>query len=207
MKNRMSVSGGKNKIFFPLAVLALLASAALMVQIVQAKTIKKMVVKSIDHDEKTLEAVKEGDTYTVNATSAKIRKGSTSTKSLNFSTVREGDVVTIEGTFDDTNVTATKVRDLSYYDKHTVTFYGEVESINTDTNTFKIDTLDRDDQTVSITSSTKFRDEDDDKIEFANLKEDDIVLITGKWNRKKDTITRTTSVYVQDEDDYEDLDD
>ncbi len=186
---------------------AALACAALGFSPVQAKTVKKMVVKSIDHDAKTLKAIEGGDTYTVTATNAKVRKGSSSAKSMTFSQVKEGDVVTIEGTFDDKDVTATKIRDLSYYDKHTVTFYGKIDSLNSATNTFKIKTLDRGKLTISVLSSTKLRDKDNDKIKFSDLEEHDRVFVTGEWNRKKKTITKTKSVNVLHDSEYDDLDD
>ena len=149
--------------------------------------------------------MKDGTTYVVNASSAKIRKGSSGSKSLKYSKVKKGDVINIEGSFDDENVTATKIRDLSYYHKHTTTFYGVIDSLTESTKTFKIDTSDRDKQTVAIISSTDIENKDGNDIEFSDLKEDDKVLIRGKWDDKKNTITKTKWVNVLDDDDYEDL--
>jgi len=196
------------KIFF-LSVLAsgLFFANFIFVQPADAKTVKEMVVKSVDHDEKTLKAIKNGDTYSVNAANAKIRKGKTGGNSMSFSRVKEGDVVTIEGSFDDTDVTAIKVRDLSYNNKKTATFYGTIDSITSSTKTIKIDTLDRDKQTIAVLDSTDITNCDDDEISLSDLKEDDIILVRGKWNDSKNTITKTKWIEVLDSDDYEDLDD
>jgi hypothetical protein len=173
----------------------------------EAKTLKKAIIEDINSDTKVIKAIKDGDTYTIDATSAKYRKGATSSVSMKFSTIKEGDVITIEGSFDGKDVTATKIRDLSYYDKKTVTFYGKIDSINSTTNTLKINTIDRHDQTISVLSSTKIKNEDGDTIKLADLKEDDRILVTGKWSRKKNTITKTKTIDVLDDDDYSDLDD
>lgn len=200
-------NGIKKKIFLSALIFGLAASGIFFGNSAEAKTVKKMVIKSINDDDKTIKAIKNGDEYTVNAASAKIRKGASSTKKMNFSTLEEGDVITVEGSFSDRNVTATKVRDLSYYDQKTVTFYGTIDSLTQDATTLKIEPLERSKQTVAVLSSTKIKDKDGGKIKFSDLKEDDRVLITGKWSRKKNTITKTKTIDVLDDDDYEDLDD
>ncbi|MFA5871089.1 MAG: DUF5666 domain-containing protein [Parcubacteria group bacterium] len=179
------------------------------IKAVEAKTkiLKKAIIKDINKDTKVIKAIKEGDTYTIYASSAKYRKGATSSNSMKFSTIKEGDVITVEGSFDGKKVTATKIRDLSYYDKKTVTFYGTIDSTNATTSTLKINTIDRDDQAVSILSSTKIKNENGKKIKLADLKEDDRVLVKGKWSRKKNTITKTQTIDILNDDDYSDLDD
>jgi|GEM_PF-1027212 translation initiation factor IF-1 len=176
------------------------------VQAATTKTVKNAIIEKIDHDAKTLEAVKNGTTYVVNAGSAKIRRGISGSHKINFSKVKKGDVINIEGSFDDDDVVATKIRDLSYYNKHTATFYGVIDSITESTKTFKIDTLDRDEQTVAVLSSTDIENEDGHSIEFSDLKEDDKVLVRGTWNDSANTITKTKWVHVLDDDDYDDLD-
>lgn len=197
----------KKKIILLAPAIALVMSVAFFAGNAQAKTVKKLVVKSIDHDAKTLKAVKNGDVYDVNATNAKIRKGSNSSRKTTFDKIKKGDVITVEGSFDGKDATATKIRDLSFDDKKTVTFYGEIDSINEATKTFKIDTLDRDTQTVSVLDSTKFRDEDENSISFSNLKENDKVFVTGKWSRTKKIITKTKTIDVLHDSDYDELDD
>ncbi|MDI6778473.1 MAG: DUF5666 domain-containing protein [Patescibacteria group bacterium] len=190
-----------------LSVIACLALAFFFIaKAATTKTVKNAIIEKIDHDAKTLEAVKSGTTYVVNASSAKIRKGSSGSKSLKYSKVKKGDVINIEGSFDDEDVTATKIRDLSYYNKRTATFYGVIDSLTESTKTFKIDTLDRDKQTVAVLDSTDIEDKDGHNIEFSDLKEDDKVLVRGAWNDSKNTITKTKWVNVLDDDDYDDLD-
>ena len=199
--------GIKQKIFLSALVFGLAASGIFLGNSAEAKTVKKMVIKSINDDDKTIKTIKNGDEFTVNAATAKIRKGASSTKKMNFSTLEVGDVITVEGSYSDRNVTASKVRDLSYYDKKTVTFYGTIDSLTEAKNQIKITPLERKKQTITVLSSTKIKDKDGDKIKFSDLKEDDRVFVTGKWNRKKNTITKTKTIDVLDDDDYEDLDD
>ena len=96
---------------------------------------------------------------------------------------------------------------MSFDDKKTVTFYGKIDSTNEATKTFKINTLDRDKQTISVLDSTKIRDKDGHSISFSDLKEDDRVFVTGKWSRKNKTITKTKTVDVLDDDDFDELGD
>jgi len=170
------------------------------------KTVKNAIIEKISHSAKTLEAVKDGTTYVVNAGSAKIRRGSSGSHKISYSKVKKGDVINIEGSFDDEDVTATKIRDLSYYNKHTATFYGVIDSLTESTKTFKIETLDRDDQTVAVLNSTDIENKDGHSIEFSDLKEDDKVLVRGRWNDSANTLTKTKWVHVLDDDDYDDLD-
>jgi hypothetical protein len=170
------------------------------------KTVKNAIIEKISHSAKTLEAVKDGTTYVVNAGSAKIRRGSSGSHKISYSKVKKGDVINIEGSFDDEDVTATKIRDLSYYNKDTATFYGVIDSLTESTKTFKIETLDRDDQTVAVLNSTDIENKDGHSIEFSDLKEDDKVLVRGRWNDSANTLTKTKWVHVLDDDDYDDLD-
>lgn len=197
----------EKKIIFPVLLAVLILQGVFLAQTAQAKTVKKLVVKSIDHEAKTLKAVKNGDVYDISATNAKIRKGSNSSRKTTLAKIREGDVITVEGAFNDKNVTATKIRDLSFDDKKTVTFYGTIDSINEATKTFKINTLDRDKQTISVLDSTKLRNKDGHSMSFSDLKEDDRVFVTGKWSRKNKTITKTKTVDVLDDDDFDELGD
>ena len=173
----------------------------------EAKVVKNAIIEKISHSAKTLEAVKSGTTYVVDAKNAKIRKGSSGSKSLKYSKVKKGDVINIEGSFDDKDVTATKIRDLSYNNKKTATFYGVIDSLTESTKTFKIDTLDRDKQTVAVLNSTDIENKDGHDIDFSDLQENDKILVRGKWSDKNNTITKTKWVTILDKDNYEDLDD
>lgn len=172
----------------------------------EAKTVKNAVIKDIDSGDKTLEVVKAGKTYTVSAGSAKIVRGTGENK-IKFSKLKEGDVVKIEGSFDGESVTATKVRDYSFNDKRYAIFYGKVDSLDEGASTFRIDTLDRGSQTVTVIGSTDIENKDNDDINLSNLEADDRVMLRGKWSDKLNTITKTEWVEVLDNDDYDDLDD
>jgi len=176
-----------------------------LTQFAEAKTVKNAVIKDIDSGDKTLEVVKAGKTYTVNAGSAKIVRG-TGEKKIKFSKLKEGDVIKIEGSFDGESVTATRIRDYSYNDKRYAIFYGKISSLDESTSTFKINTLDRGSQEVTVISLTDIENNDNDDIDLSDLKADDRVLVRGKWSDKHNTITKTDWVEVLDDDDYDDLD-
>lgn len=169
------------------------------------RTLKNAIVKEISQSAKTLTVIKDGSAYAVSASSAKIRKGSSGSKSIKYSKIKKGDVVNIEGSFDDNNITATKVWDLSYNNKKTVTFYGVVYSLKASAKIFKINTFSRKRQTVTVLDSTVIEN-DDDIIDYSDLAEDDKVLIRGTWSESKKTITKTNWIRVLNDDDYEDLD-
>jgi len=197
----------KKIIIVSLGVLAVLAGAMFSAKAAEAKVVKNAIIEKISHSAKTLEAVKSGTTYVVDAKNAKIRKGSSGSKSLKYSKVKKGDVINIEGSFDDKDVTATKIHDLSYNNKKTATFYGVIDSLTESTKTFKIDTLDRDKQTVAVLNSTDIENKDGHDIDFSDLQENDKILVRGKWSDKNNTITKTKWVTILDKDNYEDLDD
>lgn len=197
----------KKKLLIVLGIVSLFALTVFFVaKAATTKTVKNAIIEKIDHDAKTLEAVKSGTTYVVNATNAKIRKGSSGSNKISYSKVKKGDVINIEGSFDEENVTATKIRDLSYNNKKTATFYGVIDSITESTKTVKIDTLARGKQTVAVLDSTDIEDDGNNK-EFSDLKEDDKILVRGKWSDKNNTVTKTKWITILDKDDYEDLDD
>ncbi|MFA6193291.1 MAG: DUF5666 domain-containing protein [Parcubacteria group bacterium] len=193
----------KTKILLALAGGLLVFSLA---QLAEAKTVKNAVIKDIDSGDKTLEVVKGGKTYTVSAGSAKIVRG-TGEKNIKFSKLKEGDVIKIEGSFDGESVTATKIRNYSFNDKKYAVFYGKISSLDEGANTFKINTLERGSQNVTVIGTTDMEDEENDDINFSDLKADDRVLVRGKWSDKHNTITKTDWVEVLDDDDYDDLDD
>lgn len=177
-----------------------------LAHLAEAKTVKNAVIKNIDSDDKTLEVVKAGKTYTVSAGSAKILKG-TGEKKIKFSKLKEGDVVKLEGSFDGESVTATRIRDYSFNDKKYAIFYGKVDSLDEGASTFKIDTPDRGSQTVTVIGSTDIENKDNDDINLSDMEAGDRVLLRGKWSDKLNTIAKTDWVEVLDNDDYDDLDD
>jgi hypothetical protein len=184
-------------------VMSFLFFTVLAVKAATNKTVKNLIVKSTNDSKKEIKAVKGGSTYTIDATSAKIRKASTGSKSMTFSKLTKGDVINVTGSFDSHDVTATTVRDLSA--TKSATFYGVVESINTATQTVKIKTLKRGKITVAVIKSTKVT-YDDKKRTFTDIREDDKVLVRGTWNSSKKTITKTKNFDILVKDDYDALD-
>lgn len=205
----MSAKGGKAKITIAAALagcLVLFFFAAANPEAragTKNKTVKDMIVKSTDDSDNTIKAVKDGDTYTIDAASATIKKESKSGKSMTFSDLKDGDVLDVKGSFDKRDVTATEVRDLST--TKSATFYGVVDSISSATQTVKINTNKRGKITVAISKSTKIT-YDGKKKKFADIRADDKVLVTGTWNSSKKTITKTKNFDILVKDNYTKLD-
>jgi hypothetical protein len=167
------------------------------------KTIKNLVVKSTDSSDMTIKAVKNGSTYTIDATNAKMKKSKSGSKTMKFSQIEDGDVINIKGSVKKHAVTATEVRDLSI--TKTATIYGVVYEINVATQTVKIKTLSRGKITVAIVKSTKMT-YDGKKRTFKDIREKDKVLVTGTWNESKKTIAKTKNFDILVKNDYEKLD-
>jgi len=168
------------------------------------KTTKDLIVKSTDEDKHEIKAVKSGHTYTIDTENAKLKKASKGNKSLQFSDIKDGDVLNVKGSVDSNHdVTATEVRDLS--STSSAEMYGVVKEINSTTQTVKIDTPDRGKITVAILKSTSIK-YDGKKKKFADIREDDKVLVTGTWSSSKKTITKTKKFYILVKDDYKKLD-
>jgi hypothetical protein len=167
------------------------------------KTIKELIVKSTSDSDHEIKAVKNGHTYTIDATSAKLKKAKSGNKTLLFSDIDKGDVLNIKGSVSDYDVTATEVRDLST--TKSAVFYGIVREISNATHTVKIETPKRGTITVAVLNSTKIT-YDGKKKAFDDIREDDKILITGTWNHSKKTITKTKKFAILVKDDYDKLD-
>jgi hypothetical protein len=166
------------------------------------KTVENMIIKSTDDSDETIKAVKNGDTYTIDASNATLKKEESGSKSMDFQDFKKGDVINVKGTFDSRDVTATEVRDLST--TKSATLYGVVGSISAATQTVKIKTKKRGTLTVAILKSTKVT-YDGKKRKFADIRETDKVLVTGTWNSSKHTITRAKKFSILVKDDYKKL--
>ena len=167
------------------------------------KTTTDLIVKSTHESDHTIKAVKDGYTYTIDASNATLKKESKSGKSMQFSDFKDGDVISVKGSFNKRDVTATLVWDLST--TKSATMYGVVDSINTATQTVKIKTIKRGKLTVAISKSTKVT-YDGKKKKFTDIRQDDKVLVTGTWNSSKDTITKTKHFDILVKDNYKKLD-
>jgi len=187
----------------PVCLAACFFALAPITQAAKNKTVKSLIVKSVDDSKKEIKAVKDGHTYTIDAASAKIKKEKSGSKTMAFSDLKKGDVLNVKGSYNSHDVTATEVRDLST--TKSATFYGVVSEINSATQTVKIETPKRGDITVAILKSTSIK-YDGKKRAFKDIREDDKVLVTGTWNHSKKTITKTKKFYILVKDDYNDLD-
>jgi hypothetical protein len=197
-----------NKKFLSVSLVGCLvfAAATLTASPTQAATkiVKNLIVKSTDNDKHEIKAVKDGHTYTIDTENAKKKKASKGNKKLLLSDIKDGDVLRVKGTIDDDrNMIATEVRDLST--TSSAVMYGIVEEINSTTQTVKIETPDRGEITVAVLKSTSIK-YDGKKKKFADIHDDDKVLVTGTWNSSKKTITKTKKFYILAKDDYTKLD-
>lgn len=200
MKNKKLLSAG----LIGCAIIAMMTLTSVPTQ-AATKTIKNLIVKSTDDSDHTIDAVKNGHTYTitVNTTTTKMYKSKSGKKTLTFSKIKDGDVLNVKGSEHNRDVTATEVRDLST--TKSATMYGVVDEINSTTQTVKIKTTDRGKITVAIVKSTKIT-YDGKKRVFKDIREKDKVLVTGTWNSSKKTITKTKNFDILVKDDYDKLD-
>jgi hypothetical protein len=185
-------------VFFLLATLSFSAKAA------TNKTVKDLVVKSVDDSDHEIKALKDGDTYTIDVTNAKFKKAKSGNKTMKLSDIKKGDILNVKGSYDSHDVTATEVRDLST--TKSASFYGVVTEKNDATQTVKIETPKRGKLTIAILKSTKVK-YDGKTRKFSDIREDDKVIVTGTWNHSKKTITKTKKFYMLDKSDYDSMDD
>lgn len=141
----------------------------------------------------SLTITKDGKTITVNILS--------STKIIRHywgkSTVNEisiGDKVNVYGTFKDdahTIMDARLIRDLSIMKRHAV-FLGTVSSISG--STIVIATQNRGNQTVTVSTPTKFVNRKEQPIVLSDIKVGQRIRVKGMWDRALNTITEVTQV-------------
>lgn len=141
----------------------------------------------------TLIVTKEGVAYTVNTddkTNFKRKfegKGTLSEISLN-------DTVNILGKWQNeekTQILATHIRDLSIQKRH-ATFFGIVKT-KTDT-TLVLTTVNRGEQTVTISSSTKLVNRKMEDITMSDIQIGNRVRVKGIWDLTSKTVTETTQI-------------
>jgi hypothetical protein len=124
-------------------------------------------------------------TYTVDATTAKLirRYGAP----MQFTDYQAGDTLSVRGTVNGTNITASSVRDESLQ-AHNGTFVGSVTSING--SSFVIQSTSRGSQTVNTSSTTVFR-MGSTPSSMSSLAVGQTVTVTGVWDRTNTNITAT----------------
>jgi hypothetical protein len=102
-----------------------------------------------------------------------------------------GDNVNVWGVFTDANkitLQAKVIRDLSVMKRHGV-FFGDVTSKGD--NQLIMKSVNRGNQTVTITSSTKLINRTGQKITFSDIQVGDRVRINGMWDKNGNTVTET----------------
>ena len=139
----------------------------------------------------TLTVTKDGASYTVDASSAKIRARFWG--SLGLSDIVVNDQVSVWGTWTDNNKTSLKarlIRDLSIQRRH-ATFFGHVTAISG--NTISVNTLRRGAQTVTYISGPVV-DRRQQTIALSAVSVGNLLRVRGIWDMKANTVTVDTSM-------------
>jgi hypothetical protein len=147
----------------------------------------------------TLTVEKDGKSYTVltgtfDTCTTAFKRRFWGNSSLSEYTV--GDMVNVVGKFQDegkTTIEACVIRDISIQKRFGV-FVGEVISLTTDGWVMKTVSNKRDNQTVTVSSSTKFVNRKEEGIVKADIQVGHKVRIKGLWNRLNNTVTEVTHV-------------
>lgn len=111
-----------------------------------------------------------------------------------FDEIQVGDTVNVIGRWaDDSHVAvkAVSIRDLSIQKRFGV-FFGNVTSLTS--NGWVMTTIQKGDQTVTVTSSTKFINRKGDVISQSDVKVGDKVRVRGLWDKTNSTITEIKEV-------------
>lgn len=138
----------------------------------------------------TLNVTKNGQTFTVDTTAAKIRARFWG--NLSLSDIQVNDHLNIWGTWTDQNKTSIKarlVRDLSDQ-RRAATFFGKITQIGT--NTLVVATIKRGNQAVNYVSGP-IVNRKQQTILFSALSVGDRVRVRGLWDRTNSNITVDTS--------------
>lgn len=136
---------------------------------------------------------KDGTSYSVNtASNTQLRRHFWGKSDLNEFAV--GNIVNVWGTWaDDTKtvINARLIRNTSIQKRRGV-FMGTIKSKGTDT--FVLTSLQRGDQTVVVTSSTKLVGRRNQTIIFADLQTGHKVQVKGLWDKSQNKVTEVTHV-------------
>ncbi len=143
----------------------------------------------------TLTVEKDGTSYTVNLDSkTQFRRRFWGKGDL--SEFQVGDTVNVIGRWtDDTKVAinAVLIRDLSIQKRFGV-FFGDVKSLVTNGWVMSTKSDKRADQTVTVSTSTKFVNGKNEAMTQADVKVGDRVRVKGLWDRALNTVTEVTEV-------------
>ena len=147
----------------------------------------------------TLTVEKDGKTYSVltgtfEKCSTHLRRRFWGTSTLTEFTV--GDTVNVAGKFTDeskTTIEACVVRDVSIQKRFGV-FVGEVTSLTSSGWVMTTVSEKRANQTVTVTTTTKYTNRKNETITQSNIKVGDRVRVKGMWNRVINTVTEVSNV-------------
>lgn len=136
---------------------------------------------------------KDGTNFTVNtASNTQLRRHFWGKSELNEFSV--GNTVNVWGSWTDdskTAITARLIRNTSIQKRKGV-FMGTIKSKGTDT--FVLTSLQRGDQTVVVSSSTKLTDRRNQTIPFADLQAGHKVQVRGLWDKSANKVTEVTHI-------------
>ena len=134
-----------------------------------------------------------GKSITVNTTSnTQLRRHFWGSSTL--SEISVNDKVNVWGVWADdaqTTITASLIRDVSIMKRREV-FFGTVSSLNS--SGFVLASMNRGNQTVTVSSSTKYINRKGAAITFADVKTGDRVRINGMWDNVNNTVTEISQV-------------
>jgi len=142
----------------------------------------------------TVTATKNSETYTIDATNAKLHRRYNARAA--FSEIIVGDTIIVWGTIDGTSITARKIQDLSIQ-KWKAAFNGSITAIDSVNNNFTLQTNARGTQTVNVYDYTKFKYGKRTAKTFADLQVGDRVVAKGIWNRAHNLVYNTTWVNIK----------
>lgn len=136
---------------------------------------------------------KDGKDITVNFDSnTKFRRRFWGVSQL--SEIQVGDTVNVIGKWTDdshTAINAVLIRDLSI-EKRFGIFFGTVTSLTS--NGWMMSTMKRGNQTITVTTSTKFVNRKGETISQSDVKVGDRVRVKGLWDKTNSTVTEVTNV-------------
>lgn len=176
---------------FPIGVFAQESSGWVRLAILKRANIGTVILSSKSGT--TFTVTKEGKSYSVLTDSnTKFRRRFWGTAT--FNEMQIGDTLNVAGKWTDeakTTVQATLVRDVSIQKRQGV-FFGTVQTVNS--KGFVMQTVNRDNQTVTVGSSTNYENRKGEAIKFSDIKTGDRIRVRGLWNRQLNTIADIVKV-------------
>lgn len=112
----------------------------------------------------------------------------------NLDEIQVGDTVNVIGRWADdarTTLDAVLIRDISIQKRFGV-FFGTVSALTA--NGWVMATVERGNQTVTVTSSTKFMDRKGNTISQSDVKVGDKVRVRGLWDKTNSTVTEVSAI-------------